>query len=231
MPPQPHPFKESQAILLCCVLASLMLIALFGTLQTEVATASSTSQTFTVNSSQDQVDANPGNGICRTAASTCTLRAAIQEANTTPISDTILLPGGTYHLSIAGRDEDNAATGDLDILQDLLIAGTGHTAAIIDANILDRVLHIPHADTQVTLKGITIQDGYPGDTENGGGIYNSGQLLLHTTIITDNRTNGFRAHGGGIFNNGQLTLYQSQVAGNRANGQEAMGGAFLMVPA
>jgi CSLREA domain-containing protein len=34
-----------------------------------------------VNSLGDGVDAAPGNGVCRTAASTCTLRAAIAEAN------------------------------------------------------------------------------------------------------------------------------------------------------
>jgi CSLREA domain-containing protein len=34
-----------------------------------------------VNSLGDGADAAPGNGVCRTAASTCTLRAAIAEAN------------------------------------------------------------------------------------------------------------------------------------------------------
>jgi CSLREA domain-containing protein len=42
---------------------------------------SSTNLTFTVNSTGDEPDANIGNRICQTAAGTCTLRAAIQEAN------------------------------------------------------------------------------------------------------------------------------------------------------
>ncbi len=37
--------------------------------------------TFTVTSSQDQSDLNPGNGVCLTSAGTCTLRAALEEAN------------------------------------------------------------------------------------------------------------------------------------------------------
>ncbi len=37
--------------------------------------------TFTVNSTGDDPDANPGNGVCQTAGGQCTLRAAIQEAN------------------------------------------------------------------------------------------------------------------------------------------------------
>jgi CSLREA domain-containing protein len=37
--------------------------------------------TYSVDSTGDQPDANPGDGICRTAVGTCTLRAAITEAN------------------------------------------------------------------------------------------------------------------------------------------------------
>lgn len=37
--------------------------------------------TFTVNSTADDDDASPGNGVCQTAGGACTLRAAIQEAN------------------------------------------------------------------------------------------------------------------------------------------------------
>lgn len=47
------------------------------------------SATFTVNSSGDQSDVNPGDGICRTALLNCTLRAALEEANARPGSDTI----------------------------------------------------------------------------------------------------------------------------------------------
>ncbi len=38
-------------------------------------------QVFTVNSTGDQNDSNPGDGVCRTSSGTCTLRAAIREAN------------------------------------------------------------------------------------------------------------------------------------------------------
>lgn len=47
--------------------------------------------TFVVNSTGNQSDGNIGNGVCRTSSTstTCTLRAAIQEANATTASDTI----------------------------------------------------------------------------------------------------------------------------------------------
>ena len=55
---------------------------------------------FTVNSTTDAVDANPGDGTCATAGSVCTLRAAIQEANAHAGDDTIDVPAGTYLLTI-----------------------------------------------------------------------------------------------------------------------------------
>src|SRR4051794_30825064 len=69
---------------------------------------------FTVNTTRDDVDANPGDGVCRTIKGDCTLRAAIQEANALPGTDTILLPAGTFTLTRAGAGENAAATGDLD---------------------------------------------------------------------------------------------------------------------
>src|SRR6267142_2371732 len=50
--------------------------------------------TFTVNSTADAVEWNPGDGICETAAGNgvCTLRAAIQETNALPGADIINLP-------------------------------------------------------------------------------------------------------------------------------------------
>src|SRR5438128_549402 len=70
---------------------------------------------FIVNSTTDAVDVQPGNGSCATSTGKCTLRAAIQEANALPGADTIIVPAGTYALTIAGSGENSAATGDLDI--------------------------------------------------------------------------------------------------------------------
>jgi CSLREA domain-containing protein len=51
--------------------------------------------TFVVNSAGDQVDSKIGDGICKTSAGTCTLRAAIYEANSHAGPDTIAfnIPG------------------------------------------------------------------------------------------------------------------------------------------
>ena len=86
----------------------------------------------------------------------CSLREAIQAANTNAEfggcpagdvgSDTITLPPGTYELTIAGDDEDLNATGDLDVLEDLIIRGDSEFSTIILNNIAadpkDRVIDL-----------------------------------------------------------------------------------------
>lgn len=50
--------------------------------------------TFTVNSTGDASDASPGDGVCATAGSVCTLRAAQQEADALPGVDAIEITSG-----------------------------------------------------------------------------------------------------------------------------------------
>ena len=80
----------------------------------------SSAQNFTVNSTVDAVDINPGDGICADASGNCTLRAAIQESNSLPGWHTITLTAVTYNLTIAGANENNCATGDLDIKKKII---------------------------------------------------------------------------------------------------------------
>src|SRR5262249_57996491 len=92
--------------------------------------------TFSVNSTADTVDVSPGNGVCADAANNCTLRAAIMETNALPGADTIMLPAGTYLLTLpnaGGVNEDMDATGDLDVTDSLTINGAGSGSTIIQA--------------------------------------------------------------------------------------------------
>src|SRR3954447_17536193 len=56
---------------------------------------------FTVDSAADSVDAAPGNGACLDAGGLCSLRAAVMEANALAGPDVVILPSGTYSLTIA----------------------------------------------------------------------------------------------------------------------------------
>jgi CSLREA domain-containing protein len=186
--------------------------------------------TITVNTFDDEL--NDGGGDC-------SLREAIQAANTDSQidgclagsdHDTIVLPSGSYTLTLDGANEDDNATGDLDIVSDLTISGAGAESTLVDGNQLDRVLHI-HGGATVEIIGVTITQGRSplveelgGDGVDGGGVYNDGALTLVNSIVISNTTSaggfnsdgnaGHGGNGGGIYSSGALTLSNSIVANN-----------------
>jgi hypothetical protein len=181
--------------------------------------------TFTVNDTADATDAMPGNGVCETAAgnNVCTLRAAVQESNALAGLDTIIIPTGTYTLTIPGSDEDAAATGDLDITEELTIIGAGSDVTIIDGGGLDRIFHLDAGFEQtIRLSGLTIQNGA---ADIGSGLY----LVQTRTVITATRfsSNTADSAGGGLFiGNGFLTLTQSTVDNNLVTSPGGSGGGI-----
>jgi CSLREA domain-containing protein len=185
---------------------------------------SAVAATFTVDSTADAVDANPGDGHCATAAGQCTLRAAVQEANAAPGADTIMVPAGTYRLTIAGAVEDAAATGDLDLLGDVSIIGAGPTATIVIAKkAKDRVFEIFGS---ATISGLTIKRGLSPAGEQGGCIRVRGALTLTDAIVTRCHT---LVEGGGLYAEGpSLTVRDTTFTHNRADrdagGVEVYGG-------
>src|SRR4051812_9975212 len=80
---------------------------------------------FTVDTTADGIDADPSDGLCKTATNTCTLRAAIMQANALGGSSMVTLPAGTYTLTLAGMGEDAATLGDLDVAASITIQGAG----------------------------------------------------------------------------------------------------------
>ena len=158
----------------------------------------------------------------------CTLREAIIDANNNPGADTIIVPIGELLLVVdgggLGTHEDFAATGDLDIRDDLTIIGQGPDSTTIDANALDRVFHIPVAGLTVTLQGLTITGGggISQGGDGGGGIWSEGSdLNLILCDVVDNQTGGVPGvdyAGGGILSRdgGELHMTWTSVMRNRA---------------
>jgi CSLREA domain-containing protein len=155
--------------------------------------------------------------------STCSLREAIQSANTDTAfngctagsgPDEIDLGDGTYQLARAdtGTGNDN---GDVEITSGSVVtishAGSGRAA--IDGGDMDRVIYV-NAGGTLTVSGIAIENGSV-TSQTAGGIGSEGALTLVDALVTDNQilTAGY---GGGIWSfSGSLTLTNVTVSNNR----------------
>ncbi len=170
---------------------------------------------FTVNSVVDERDDDPGDGMCETDVGNgiCTLRAAVQETNALPGPDTIVVPPGTYILTILNSgpnvDENGAATGDLDITEDLTILGANPATTIVEVVNANRFFHIFTPGLQVNISGLTMarNSNIPGG--DGGAIWNGGILQLNNVVLEENRTGG---EGGSIFNTGVMTINNTSIS-------------------
>jgi len=170
---------------------------------------------FTVNSTIDAVDANPGDGACASASGECTLRAAVPETNAMPGPNTILMPAGTYLLSIFGGFDDAAASGDLDVNDNLEINGAGAGDAVIDLGsftsqeLADFAFHV-HPSAVAAVSGLTIQRA-GHILSPGGGILNEGDLTLDRSVLRKNTADS----GAGVLNaGGVLTVTNSSFIEN-----------------
>jgi len=181
--------------------------------------------TFTVNSTRDDNDISPGDGVCVTAGHDCTLRAAIREANALAGTDTITLPAGRFPLLIQGATEDAGMTGDLDITDDVVINGAGETATIIDGKRIDRVFDV-HSAAHVTLSGLTITNGQPGRYEDAGGMLNVGSVMLVNVSFFRNRAGSGFGSAGGLLNSGSATLTHVTFLQNRASDTHCSGSNY-----
>jgi CSLREA domain-containing protein len=200
--------------LLAVFLVALGTLGFFISL-VKTAKADSSGGLFTVNSTADVTDFNPGDGVCETANgnSVCTLRAAIMEANNLTGADSIMLPAGYYLLTIDGND-DNAAVGDLDIREALTINGDGADVTIIDGNFIDRIFHVDTPNNHlIMMEGITIQQG---NNSHGAGICNCStgtEVVLSSFKILSNTASNW---GGGVRNLGEMSLIHSAIISNSA---------------
>ena len=181
---------------------------------------------LTVNTEDDGVDTVAGDGRCLTSVGTCSLRAAVQEANATPGRDEIVLPRGFYTLSIPGEDEDAAATGDLDLADAVSLRGAGATMAFIGGGALDAVLHVlPGVDAEIS--GVTIDGGLQRAPFGGaGGIFNEGTLHLVDSVVAANAA-PVPYGTGGLLNFGTATIERTDFEANTPTAITNEGSLFL----
>ena len=181
--------------------------------------------TFTVTKEEDTRDFACGPD--------CSLREAIDAANSNSIADEIVLPPGVYVLSRFPAQEDANESGDLDVTNDVTIRGAGPAATVIFSTLDDRVIDLHTNAADLRLIDLTVTGGRVLDpNDRGGGIRSkeAGELFLERVVVRGNVARGAAAngHGGGIHKAaGPLVINDSAVVGNLATGVGAGGGIFL----
>ena len=220
----------------CARAAITLLVSVFIIIVVYQLPATHAAATFTVNSLLDTPDATPGDGTCANANGACTLRAAIQEANSFSGDDTIdFSTTGTINL-----------TGALPILSsNITINGPGSGLLTVRRDTGGNYRIFQTSGTS-SMSGLTITNGRTPDavTEDvapfGGGIWQTpgGSLTLRDVVITGNTTGnggpmragsptlgGFGGFGGGIYASGTLTMTDCVIS-NNTTGKGGNGNQF-----
>lgn len=161
--------------------------------------------TFLVNNAQDVQDDRPGDGVCLTTSSTCTLRAAITEANALAGADVITLPAGTYTTTLVSANEDGNLGGDFDINSDITINGVDSRSTFIQAATTagvatERIFHLRYLapGTTAVLNNMTIRHGRYTDGSYGAGVRIDGGAVVATFNNLTISTNHNDHSGGGL---------------------------------
>ena len=171
---------------------------------------------FNVNSPTD-ADNVVLEGNCLSGTGPCTLRAALQKANSLGVGNNyaIGLPPGTYTLTL-GSPLSIAISGST-----MSINGGDPLSTIVDGNNTTQVFNVTSGN--VALNGVTVQNGRT--TSAGGGIRTnfSATTSVSNSIVGDNSAG---AGGGGISNDGTMTLTNSTISDNNVNSGVDGGGGI-----
>jgi hypothetical protein len=190
-------------------------------------TAAAGAPDFAVDYQIDAADVEPGDGLCRDQFGFCTLRAAIQEANAQPGQQTISLGPIVHYMAIYGADEDAAATGDLDVSDDLIIEGADASTTIVQAETIDRLFDVA-ADVNLTLSDVRSREAQSYDAGGGLRAGDGAFVVLARTVFERNLAvyeGGAVALLGDAVGGATLLAVESRFAQNTAGIEFATEGA------
>lgn len=215
-----------------------IVVIVLGILAAVLPATVASAATFVVNSNGDQGDFNTADGVCWTSVGTCTLRAALEQANAGPSVDVVTLPamtisvgstlGITNPVSVLGAGPASTvltSAGAVNILfmitggdvtiQDLSIRGvttTAYSAAIVQAG-----------SATSTLRGVSIADSTwktyaPVTVAQGSMTIDRSSITGNTTRAdADDAFAGVHSQWAGT----RVTITDSTIAGNTAEGKNA----------
>jgi CSLREA domain-containing protein len=160
-------------------LLSLFAIVLLALAAPAVASAA----TFTVNSTGDQTDEDPGVGGCETTLGTCTLRAAVEESNAFDNDEADTIDFGP---SFNGEPADTITLGSaLPAIEEELIILGGSSEVEIAGQSTGTVLaveaeHVTISGLSLSLSGSTTGIAVASEALITGNSIAGGQIGIHT---------------------------------------------------
>ncbi len=183
---------------------------------------------FTVNNAGDGSDALI-DGVCEATSSAgdCTLRAAIEESNSTPAADAIGFdPVGIGPISPAST---------LVVTAPVTIDGNGSSGPglnAVDGGDLVQLFTVTSSASPTTFRDIRLEDGL-GDRLSGGGgaIRTDASTELDSVVVTSSgavAVGGASAHGAGVFSaasGATLTISDSAITNNTLTLAAGLSGA------
>jgi hypothetical protein len=222
--------------------------------------ASAQDQTFTIDSSADDSDANVGDGTCATSNGTCTLRAAIEEANSDATRDKVdfsSIPttngfatisanselSADEEINIAGNTAPNypssSTGGPIVKIEGSNISGS--TADILEVRSSDSkveglaIVNAPDDGIElfagnVTVKGCFLGMDVDGTTTQGNG---DAGLVLNTSssaTVNNNLVSGNSGNGIKVNGNGNLVINNYVGVDYDGDAAKGNGGHGIMVP-
>lgn len=177
--------------------------------------------TFTVNTTSDADDANPGDGICDSdtgsSGSQCSLRAAMRESNAIAGDYTINFAIPTNDPGFdqsTGRHTINLTGALPDITNsNLTINGPGKDKLTVRRNTggFYRIFTFGNVVETATISGMTISNGF-NTANDGGALSFSGKALTINASQFSNNTAALS--GGALFVMGKLTVTESVFNNN-----------------
>ncbi|MCB1261756.1 MAG: Ig-like domain repeat protein, partial [Acidimicrobiales bacterium] len=176
------------------------------------ASAAVSGATIVVDDLGDTDDTTPGDGICATATATCTLRAAIGEANTSV--DEVIGFAVTGTITVGTELAITAPmTIDGDLAGGPVTVSGGGTSRVFFVQI-----EVPGGGYGA-IRNLTIADGYEASV-GGAAVYNgaaSAGFLLEGVTIRDATVPAGALFGGAIVNVSTLIVRNSTFVGNDAD--------------
>lgn len=181
---------------------------------------------FTVDDLGDEGDATTGDAMCATAAGTCTLRAALDEANALTLAAPFAAPVTTVDFSVSGTV---AVSSSLEISSQTTIDGAGQKILLSGGDVVG-VLRASPSNHAYALANLTVANGRTDAVDGGAGLASWAPGTVTNVTFTKNRTKNVdpaAAGGGGLaVLSSNVELTNATFSDNEA-GDASIGGADI----